>query len=159
MSISFNPNVSGHTPLRHTDLSVGKHFNTPELKEILSLLHISLDAVGKVSRQPGLNVNVMEALQEIQVVHIQHEQQAALHALGIHESVDLALVVGAEKEELERIKKRFKDLKASISDQDSIKQLGGFLGIDDQDETWVLSDHHGGLFIIQAGLDEVKTQS
>lgn len=138
-----------------TNPIVSKHLASPEIQTVLNGLGIKPQQIHQVSHTPGGIVT--PALTELYAVLIDPTKAEVLRALGFG-AVDLAIVVSSE-DEISRVKKRLTQIKETITDREMIAKLMQLLGLPEQEDVMVISDHQGGVLIIQSGLKELIAAS
>lgn len=138
-----------------TNPIVSKHLASPEIQSVLNGLGIKPQHIHQVSHTPG--GIAAPALTELYAVLIDPTKAEVLRALGFG-AVDLAIVVSSE-DEISRVKKRLNQIKETITDRETILKLMKLLGLPEQDDVMVISDHQGGVLIVQSGLKELIAAS
>lgn len=122
------------------------------LKSVLQGLGIKPSSVSNVKTQQGMLIST--SLADVQLVAVTKEQAHILQTLGLA-GAEVAIMIHSA-EEMETLRRRFKELKeANLSREDTTTVLGA-LGMGATDETVILRDETGGIVVIQAGIEEIR---
>jgi len=124
---------------------------TEGFQSILSGLGINPKDIMSLALLKGLQVDLK--FNEAQLIEINQEQTELLNALGIN-NAHLAIVLNDDNE-IDRIRKRLKEIKEKTMDPESLSVLSQAFGIPVSDETTVFSDKAGGVIVIKSGLKEI----
>jgi len=128
----------------------------PSLALVLKALQISPQNVSKVSSHAGVDrLMISNSLTQIQTLSITAEQAHILSALGLA-GATVAISIQS-KEELEKLKKRLKNLIKPNLKSPHLQTVFGTLGLPFDDDTSLFLDDTGGVFVIQAGLSELES--
>jgi hypothetical protein len=87
-------------------------------------------------------------------VKITPEQASVLKALGFEN-----VVLVSAQNEMEKIRKKFKEVSESRIDKKMLNHLLKTFGMPENDESEIFADDQGGLFIIQSGFRELSEEN
>jgi hypothetical protein len=154
---SFNPaaaNRAASAP-QNSSATTQAFQRYPALKSIFQALNISPAQVSRISSRAGADrVMVSDGLTQIQTVQVTAEQANILASLGLA-GASVAISIQST-EELDKIRKRLDKLKQPSITNPHLQTVFGTLGLPFDDESVVLTDENGGVFVIQAGLKELE---
>lgn len=122
------------------------------LKSVLQGLGIKPSSVSNVKSQQGMLLN--SALAEVQLVAVTKEQSHVLQTLGLA-GAEVAIMIQSA-EEMEALRKRFKELKEADLNREETATILGALGMGATEDTVILKDETGGIVVIQAGIEEIR---
>ena len=145
--IPSNPNSSS---------ALTPHLNSTGFKDVISALNIDPQSIVKVVKQNGVadSIALSNQMQELQVVHINHDLENVVRTLGLHIQ-DVVIILNTD-DDIESIRKRFKKLKDAQVDPKQLNKLLTAMGISIPEDRMVVQDELGGLYIIKNALDELK---
>lgn len=150
-----------HTPPSNissaSNASIDKLLKThPPLKGVLEALGVDISKISHFTKQPGAALDSLKKnMQEIQLVHVQNDHLEALKALGLGSNIEMALVMSSETE-INRIKKKNKDIKESRLDKQKLSQISSLLGLDGDPESLLIMDTQGGVSILKSAFEEIE---
>ena len=154
---SFNPasaNRAASAP-QNSSAATQAFQRYPALKSIFQALNISPAQVSRITSRAGADrVMVSDGLTQIQTVQVTAEQANILASLGLA-GASVAISIQST-EELDKIRKRLNKLKQPSITNPHLQTVFGTLGLPFDDESVVLTDENGGVFVIQAGLKELE---
>lgn len=154
---SFNPasaNRAASAP-QNSSAATQAFQRYPALKSIFQALNISPAQVSRITSRAGADhVMVSDGLTQIQTVQVTAEQANILASLGLA-GASVAISIQST-EELDKIRKRLDKLKQPSITNPHLQTVFGTLGLPFDDESVVLTDENGGVFVIQAGLKELE---
>jgi hypothetical protein len=149
--------ISGSSNLNSTSRSssnkIPPQLQTEGFQSVLSGLGINQSDVMSLSLLKGLQVDLN--FEEVQLLEINQQQTEVLNALGIS-NAHLAIVLNDDNE-IDRIKKKLKEIKEKSMDEESLDLLSQAFGIAVSDESTVFTDIAGGVVIIKTGLYEIES--
>ncbi len=132
---------------------IPSHLQTEGFQSILSGLGINKKDIMSLTLLKGLQVDLK--FQEAQLIEVSQDQTEVLKGLGIA-NAHLAIVLHDENE-IDRIKKRLKEIKEKTLTPESLEILAKTFGIEMNAESTVFSDKAGGVIVIKTGLKEIRS--
>lgn len=138
---------------RSSSNKIPNHLQTEGFQSILSGLGIDKQSIISLTLLKGLQTDLK--FQEAQLIEVTQEQTEVLKGLGIS-NAHLAIVLHDEKE-IERIKKRLKEIREKTLSLESLDILSHTFGIELDENSTIFSDKAGGVVVIKTGLREIKS--
>jgi hypothetical protein len=142
-----------NAPNRSSSNKIPPQLQTEGFQSVLTGLGINKSDIMSLSLLKGLQVDLN--FQEVQLLEINQQQTEVLNALGIA-NAHLAIVLNDDNE-IDRIKKKLKEIKEKSMDSDSMELLSDAFGINISDDSTVFTDTAGGVVIIKTGLYEIAS--
>ncbi len=153
-----NPMSAGHraSGVSQVPSAVTQTFQRyPALKRVFQALNILPSQVARVASRIGADrTMVTDGLTQIQTVQVTAEQASILSSLGLAGAVVAVSI--QSREELDKLRKRLDKLKQPDIRNPHLQTVFGTLGIPFDEETILLTDEDGGIFVIRAGLKELE---
>lgn len=137
--------------------AVKRHLQSEGFKEILQALNIKPSDVSNIIKQEGVDssLQLKNQLQEMTLIEINKDLANTIKMLGLH-AQDVVVVLDTT-DEIETIRKRFKKLKESTSEnKEKVKELLANLEVKLPDNIMVIEDEIGGVYILKKGFDEIQ---
>jgi hypothetical protein len=146
---------SSHRPIGSSgskpDPSVGKHLKSEGFSNVLQGLGINPKDVSSISQLRGMALEMN--LGEAQYIQLNQSTSEALKGMGI-QNATLAMVLSGN-DEVDRLKKRLKEIQESMINKDDMQSIFNLLGVEFDQEALAFQDSKGGILLVRSGLDEI----
>lgn len=147
---SFKPGNVGSSS--HDSSGLGKFVRSEAFRSVLNGLGIDPKNITDSKITKGLSQKLQ--FQEVEVIQINSDMSEVLKSLGLA-NVDLAVMLNAD-EEMDRIKKRLKEVRLSSLDPELLSEMATAFGVDFDDDTLIFTDKVGGILIVKSSLQEIE---
>lgn len=146
---------SSHRPVgpqgSPSDPSVGKHLKSEGFSNVLQGLGINPKDISSISQLRGMALEMN--LGEAQYIQLNQQTAETLKSMGI-QNATLAMVLSGN-DEVDRLKKRLKEIRESMINKEDMQALFGLLDLEFDPEALAFKDSEGGILLVRSGLEEI----
>ena len=109
-----------------------------------------------MTKQSGIDADIRAQLSQIKLIEINNERAEVLKSLGL-QNTEVAILLSSE-DNIEVLKKRLRDMKKTLLDKKTLKNVLSLLGLDIDLETLLYTDESGGLYLIRSGISLLEEE-
>ncbi len=154
-------NISGPSslpqPQQPSNLGAFKGIlRSPAFKTVTSCLNINIKDISGMTKQSGIDADIRAQLSQIKLIEINNERAEVLKSLGL-QNTKVAILLSSE-DDIEVLKKRLRDMKKTLLDKKTLKNVLSLLGLDIDLETLLYTDESGGLYLIRSGISLLEEE-
>ena len=118
---------------------------------VLQGLGINPRDISSISQLKGMALEMN--LGDAQYIQLNQSTEEALKSMGIPNAT-LAMVLSGS-DEVDRLKKRLKEIQESMINKEDMKSIFSLLGVEFDQEALAFQDSEGGILLVRSGLDEI----